>query len=115
VDAKKTDKELVHVKRLHSREQEPTDIDADKRDLRTNSLAVIAINCARNRHDELANDHAQGTPEEQGTASDFFHCVEGYWGGEYVDDCCDHADEEWIVDGSELDGSRKSENSLREG
>lgn len=74
------------------------DVDANESDHCTDGLGVLAIGDTNNGDNELAYNHAQGTPEEQRTTSVSLNGVEGERGGEDIDNRGDHADEEGIFD-----------------
>lgn len=50
--------------------------------------------------DELADGHAEGTPEEDGAAAEALDGPEGDGGGEHVDDGEDHGNQELVRDGA---------------
>lgn len=53
-------------------------------------------------HDELADNHAEGTPDEQRPTAEALDGPEGDGGGDDVDDGGDHGDEEGVLDGAEV-------------
>lgn len=67
----------------------------------------------------MADNHAESTPEKQSTATELLHGIEGDGGGEDVDNSGDHADEEGVIDGAELQSlalvktKRKAERTYR--
>lgn len=81
---------------------EEEDVDADEGDHGGDGARVVAVGDADDGDEELADDHAQGTPEEEGATADLLNGVEGEGGGEDVDDGGDHGEEEGVLDCAEL-------------
>lgn len=78
------------------------DVDANESDHCTDGLSVAAIGDTNNGDNELADNHTQGTPKEQRTTSVSLNSVEGDGGGEDIDNCGDHADQEGVINCAEL-------------
>lgn len=55
------------------------------------------------RHDELADAHGDGTPDEQATASELLNHVERGGGGDHVDDVHNGGHEERVLDADLLE------------
>ena len=94
---------------------EEEDEDGDEGDLRVDGVDVVghgglavieevglveADGDTNDGDDELANQHAEGTPEEDGAATEALDGPEGDGGGEHVDDGEDHGDQELVLDGT---------------
>lgn len=77
------------------------DVDADERDHSADSVAILSVGDANNGDDELANNHSEGTPQKERTATNTFDGPKCDWGREHVDNSGNHADEEGVADGSE--------------
>jgi hypothetical protein len=99
VEAKKADK-VSRVPKVGVKVH--TDVNADEGDLSADNTGVVTSNDTRNSNDELADYHAEGSPEEEWATTNFLHGVERDGGGEDVDDGGNHTNEEWIADGAEL-------------
>lgn len=74
------------------------DVDTDECNHGRKSLRVVAISHTKDGDDELADDHAQSTPQQQRTTTDLLDGVEGEGGGKDIDDGGDHAQQERVVD-----------------
>lgn len=81
---------------------EEEDVDADKTDHGLHRLVVLGLDGADNRDDELADGHAESTPDEERTTAKTLHGPEGQRSGAHVDQGGNEGDEEWVVNGSEL-------------
>lgn len=81
---------------------EEEDVDTDEGDHGADGRRVLAIGNTDDGDDELTDNHAQGTPQEQGTTANLLNGVEGDGSGADVDDGGDHAQEEGVLDGTEL-------------
>jgi len=81
---------------------EEEDIDADEGDHGTDGMVIIAVGDTDDGDDELANNHAQSTPQEQRTTTDFLHGVEGDGSGAHVNNGGDHGQKEGVLNGLEL-------------
>ena len=64
---------------------EEEDVDADEGDLSRDSLGVAPVGGASNGHDELANRHANSTPDENCSPTILLDDIEGQWSRAYVD------------------------------
>lgn len=80
---------------------EEEDVDADEGDHGLDS-AVGASDGTNDGDDELADDHAERTPDEQGAAADSLHTPERDRGRADVDEGRDERDQERVLDGAEL-------------
>lgn len=80
---------------------EEKDVNADEGDFRADGTLVAAVDSSDNGDNELADNHAQSTPEEKSTTTELFHGVEGDGSGADIDDGGDHADQERVADGSQ--------------
>lgn len=80
---------------------EEEDVDADEGD-HGGGGGGGAGDGADDGDDELADDHAEGTPDEQGATAEALDGPEGDGGGDDVDDGGDHGDEEGVLDGAEV-------------
>lgn len=80
---------------------EEEDVNADEGDFGADGTLVAAVSSSDNGDDELADNHAQSTPEEQSTTTELLHGVERDGSGADVDDGGDHADQEGVFDGSQ--------------
>lgn len=78
------------------------DVDADEGNHGRDGRGALTVGDADDGDEELADDHAQGTPEEQGATTDFLDGVEGDRGGADIDDGGDHAQEEGVLDCTKL-------------
>lgn len=78
------------------------DVDADECDHGGHGVGVLAVGNTDDGDDELADDHAQSTPQEQGTTADLLNHVEGDGGRADVNDGGDHGQEERVLNGAEL-------------
>lgn len=80
-------------------------------------MGVAAICHADDGDDELADYHAEGTPQEQGPTTDLLDGPEGDWGGADVDDCGDHGQQEGVLDRAQLleEGGTKVEDEVDTG
>lgn len=94
--------------RTPSRSEEK-DVDADESDHGLDNVLVITIRRTHDSNQELANQHPQGTPDEQRPTTKAFDGPERDWGGADVDEGCDQADEERIGNGAQLLEERGSE------
>ena len=63
---------------------------------------------------ELADQHAERTPDEQWSTAELLDGVEGDGGGAHVDECEDEGDQEGVADGTSRleEGSRVVENEV---
>ena len=84
------------------RRRKEEDVNADERNLRPDGVWVLAVDRAGDRDDELAHQHAEGAPDEQGAAAEALDRVEGDWGGADVHEGGHQADEEGVLDRAEL-------------
>lgn len=96
---------------------EEEDVDADKRDHGLDSLPVFAVRDTNDGNDEFTCEHADGTPDEQRTTTELLNRPEGDRGRADVDQGGDQADEEGIVDGSQVleEGGAKVEDEVDTG
>lgn len=81
---------------------EEEDVDADEGDHGGDSVGVVAVGDTNDGDDELADDHAEGTPEEERTTTDLLNGPEGKGGGAHVDNGGDHGEQEGVLDCAEL-------------
>lgn len=81
---------------------EEKDVDADEGNHGSDGVGVLAIDGTDDGDNELTDDHAQSTPEEQGAATELLDGVEGDGGGQDVDDGSDHAQQEGVLDCAQL-------------
>lgn len=63
---------------------------------------VLASGGTNGTNDELHNDHASGTVNQERTTSDLLDHDERGRGGQHVDNGSDHGDQEGVIDGTEL-------------
>lgn len=77
---------------------EEEDVDTDEGDHGANSLVVVTVGNSDDSDDELADDHAQSTPEKQGATTNLLNGVERERSGADIDDGGDHAQQEWVLD-----------------
>lgn len=61
-------------------------------------MGVASIDSTNDGDDELADDHAESTPDEQGATTELLNGPEGDRGRADVDDGRNHADQEGVVD-----------------
>ena len=80
---------------------EEEDVDADKGDEGTDRALVVGEGGSDSADDELTDDHAESTPDEDGAATEALNGVEGDRGGDDVHDGEDHGHEEGVVDRAE--------------
>ncbi len=71
------------------------DVDTDESDLGLNS-AFGGSGDTDDTDDELANQHAEGTPDEQRTTTESFDSPERDGGGANIDESGDKTDQEWV-------------------
>ena len=77
---------------------EEEDVDTDEGDERTGSGFVVGESGADCADDELADDHSEGAPDEDGAATKALNGVEGDGGAADVDEGEDQGDEEGVGD-----------------
>ena len=80
---------------------EEEDVDADESDEGSGCAVVIGESSTDGSDDELANDHAEGTPDEDRAAAEALDGPERDRGGADVDNGKNHGDEERVVDRAE--------------
>ncbi len=80
---------------------EEEDVDADEGDEGAGGVVVAGQGGADGADDELADDHAQRAPDEDGAAAEALHGPEGDGGGAHVDEREDEGDEEGVRDGAQ--------------
>lgn len=80
---------------------EEEDVDADEGNHGLDG-SVGAGDSSDDGNDELADNHAKSTPDEQRSSSNLLHRPEGDGGGADVDEGGDEGDQEGVVDSSEL-------------
>lgn len=81
---------------------EEEDVNADESDFRPHGGGVGSIGRPRDRNDEFADHHSEGTPDQERATTEALDGVEGNRGGADVDEGGDEADEEGVADGAEL-------------
>lgn len=81
---------------------EEEDVDADERDHGADGVGVLLVDSTDDSDDELADNHAEGTPDEQGATTELLNGPEGDGGGADVDNGRDHTDQERVVDGVQI-------------
>lgn len=81
---------------------EEEDVDADEGDHGGDGFGVVAVSDTNDGHNELADDHAESSPQKEGTTTNPLNGVERDGGGADVDDGGDHGQEEGVLDGAEL-------------
>ena len=93
---------------------EEEDVDADKGNHGADGLGVGTIGHTENGDDELADHHAQGTPQQQRATADLLDGVEGERCRKHVDNGGDHAQQEGVLDGTQLleEGGSKVEHEV---
>lgn len=93
---------------------EEGNVDADEGDHGLGSGGVGGEDGTDDGNNELADDHAQSTPDEDGTTSEALNSPEGERGREDVDQGGDERDQEGVVDNFELleEGGTKVENEV---
>jgi len=93
---------------------EEEDVDADEGDHSRDSLVVFSISDSDNGDQELADNHAQSTPQKQGTTTNLLNGVEGDRGRADIDNGGDHGDEEGVLDRAKLgeEGSTEVEDEV---
>lgn len=101
-----TDLQRVDFTNEHPRARAPgggeeEDVDADEGD-HGGGGGGGAGDGAGDGDDELADNHAEGTPDKQGATAEALDGPEGDGGGDDVDDGGDHGDEEGVLDGAEV-------------
>jgi hypothetical protein len=79
---------------------EEEDVNADEGDFSADGALGAGSN-SDNGNNELADNHAQSTPEEQSTTTELLHGVKRDGSGADVDDGGDHANQEGVADGSQ--------------
>lgn len=96
---------------------EEEDVDADKGDHGAHGVGIVPIGNSDNGHDELADYHAQGTPQQQGSTTDLLNGPERDWGRADVDDRGDHSQQERVLDRVQLleEGSTEVEDEVDAG
>lgn len=86
--------------------REEKDEQADEDDQHVARRARVFRRRADDGDDELGDGHADGTPDEQWATAELFDGVEGDGRGADVDDCCDHGDQEGILQADGLEEGR---------
>lgn len=81
---------------------EEEDVDADEGDHGLDGVVVVRADGADDGDDELADQHAEGAPDEQRPAAEALHGVERDGRRARVDERRDERDEEGVLDGAEL-------------
>lgn len=87
--------------RKYSRGEEE-DVDTDEGDLGLGDHVVVGAGGTDDGGDELADQHAESTPDEEGTTTELLDGVEGDGGGADVDKGGDEGDQEGVRDRSEV-------------
>lgn len=77
------------------------DIDADERNHGRDGFGVVAIGHTDDGHDEFADEHACGSPDEERASAELLDGPERNRSGENVDQGGDQANQEGVLDGSE--------------
>ena len=97
--------------------REEEDEDADEGDLGLDRVGVAAVDGPGDGDDELADDHSERAPEEQRATPEFLDGPEGDGGRAHVHQGGDEADQEGIVDGTEIleEGGPKVEDEVDPG
>lgn len=65
-------------------------------------MLIATVHGADDSDNELADDHTKCSPQKERTAAKLLNCVERDGGRADVDDSGNHADEEGVIDGSQL-------------
>ncbi len=78
---------------------EEEDVDADEGDQGPGGVGIVRKGSSHGTDDELADDHAESTPDEDGAAAEALDGPEGDGGRAHVDDGEDHGDQEGVLDG----------------
>lgn len=81
---------------------EEGDVDADEADHGLDGAIVGGLDGANDGHDELADEHAESTPDQKRTATEPLHGPEGEGRGADVDEGGDERDEEGVVNSAQL-------------
>ena len=88
---------------------EEENVDADECNHGADGFGIPSIGRADNGNDELADDHAQSTPDEKGAATESLNGPERDRGGANIDEGGDKADKEGVADRPELLEEGRSE------
>lgn len=96
---------------------EEEDVDADEGDHGGDGLGVVGQDGADDGDDELADDHAEGAPDEDGAAAEALNGPEGDGRRAHVDQVGDERDEERVLDRAERleEGGAKVEDEVDTG
>jgi hypothetical protein len=78
---------------------EEEDVDADECDEGAGGVCIVGKGSSNGTDDELADDHAESTPDEDGAAAETLNGPEGDGGRAHVDNGEDHGDQEGVLDG----------------
>ena len=81
---------------------EEEDVDTDEGNHGSDGLVVIVVGDTDDGDDELADNHAESTPQEQRTTTDLLNSVERERSGADVDNGGDDAEQEGVLDCAEL-------------
>ncbi len=96
---------------------EEEDVYANECDHGSDCGWIVAVHCTHNCDQELADQHTQGTPDEQRSTTESFNGPEGDRGRAHVDESGDQTDQERVVDGAKLieEGGAKIEDEIDTG
>ena len=77
---------------------EEKDVDTDEGDHGLDGIGILAVHGSGNGDDELADDHTEGTPDQERTTTEALNGPEGNGGRAHVDEGGNKGDEEGILD-----------------
>jgi hypothetical protein len=78
---------------------EEEDVDADECDEGAGGVGIVGKGSSNGTDDELADDHAESTPDKDSAAAETLNGPEGDGGRAHVDNGEDHGDQEGVLDG----------------